>query len=53
MIFLNALFGYLCLLIVMKWATGSTADAAVATGSTTAVSAAAGSVDSCTSVSSD
>jgi len=25
-IFLNALFGYLCLLILLKWATGSTAD---------------------------
>lgn len=26
MIFMNCMFGYLCLLIVMKWATGSTAD---------------------------
>jgi V-type H+-transporting ATPase subunit a len=26
MIFLNALFGYLCVLILLKWATGSTAD---------------------------
>jgi V-type H+-transporting ATPase subunit a len=25
-IFLNALFGYLCFLILLKWATGSTAD---------------------------
>lgn len=26
MIFLNALFGYLCVLLLLKWATGSTAD---------------------------
>ncbi len=26
MIFLNAMFGYLCFLILLKWATGSTAD---------------------------
>ena len=26
MIFLNAMFGYLCFLILLKWASGSTAD---------------------------
>ncbi len=26
MIFLNALFGYLCFLIILKWITGSVAD---------------------------